>query len=54
MAQQLASGGVLLLSGLLEQDFKEIRAAAGNNHFGIKRRLDRENWICLELGKINS
>jgi ribosomal protein L11 methyltransferase len=53
MAQQLTNQGVLLVSGLLEQDFEDTRQQAENSNFTIVRQLKRENWICMELKKTN-
>ncbi len=53
LRQQLAIGGVLLVSGLLELDFEDIRREAVRNHFSIARQLSKENWLCLQLHKTN-
>jgi ribosomal protein L11 methyltransferase len=53
MRQQLTTGGVLLLSGLLEADFGEINENAEKTGFSVVRRISRENWICLGLEKTN-
>ncbi|MBO9572376.1 MAG: 50S ribosomal protein L11 methyltransferase, partial [Chitinophagaceae bacterium] len=48
---QLGNDGVLLLSGLLEEDEAEIMQAAGNYGFKFINRLKRENWLCLKFEK---
>jgi ribosomal protein L11 methyltransferase len=49
MTQHLSGDGVILLSGLLEQDFEDIEKAAAGEQFLIRRKLTRANWICLQL-----
>lgn len=45
--RQLADGGLLVLSGLLEEDEPDILAKAG--HFPLSKlgKKSRNNWICL-------
>jgi ribosomal protein L11 methyltransferase len=48
--QQLAPGGVILLSGLLEDDFEDIENQAKKNHLSITLRMTKSTWICLKVG----
>jgi ribosomal protein L11 methyltransferase len=45
--QYLREQGVLLLSGLLEGDFEEIRQEAARNQILISERTAIGSWICL-------
>jgi ribosomal protein L11 methyltransferase len=49
--QQLEQGGVILLSGLLHEDFDDIEKEVLKNDLTIIERLTRSNWICLKLTK---
>jgi ribosomal protein L11 methyltransferase len=49
MQQQLTSQGVLLLSGLLEQDCEGMKHEAEKNNLEIVDMLSKETWICLKL-----
>lgn len=49
MQQQLQPQGVLLLSGLLEQDFEDIDQGVKKNNLILVEKLSKENWICLKL-----
>ena len=51
IGQQLEQGGVILLSGLLHEDFEDIEKEALRNELAITERLARGNWICLKLAK---
>jgi len=51
MGQQLAAGGVILLSGLLEDDFKDIEDEAIKLKYSISVRMTKGAWICLKLEK---
>ena len=51
IGQQLEEGGVILLSGLLHEDFEDIEREALKNELTITERLARGNWICLKLAK---
>lgn len=51
IGQQLEKGGVILLSGLLHEDFEDIEKEALKNGLAITERMARGNWICLKLGK---
>jgi ribosomal protein L11 methyltransferase len=48
-SKQLVPNGVLLLSGLLKDDEKEILKAATINKISKKRKIEEQNWICLEM-----
>lgn len=45
----LRPGGILLLSGLLEEDEADIRAAAGNFTLVAGRKTTKNNWISLRF-----
>jgi ribosomal protein L11 methyltransferase len=51
MKQQLNNGGVILLSGLLREDFQDIENESLKNGLPISERLNEGNWICLKLTK---
>ena len=51
MKQQLKAGGVILLSGLLCDDFQDIENEALKNELPISERLSEGSWICLKLVK---
>ncbi|HEX9510139.1 MAG TPA: 50S ribosomal protein L11 methyltransferase [Puia sp.] len=51
IGQQLNGGGVILLSGLLHEDFDDIEKEALKNDLPISERMTRGNWICLKLTK---
>jgi ribosomal protein L11 methyltransferase len=47
--RQLAPGGVVLLSGLLKDDEEEIVKQAIKYHLKLKKKIETDNWICLEM-----
>lgn len=49
MGQQLKKGGVILLSGLLHEDFQDIENESLKNDLPISERLNEGSWICLKL-----
>ena len=49
MAKKVTQDGVILLSGLLRDDEKEIYSAAGKNNLIIQNKMENGNWICLKL-----
>jgi ribosomal protein L11 methyltransferase len=51
LEQQLAPGGVILLSGLLENDFEDIENEALKNNLPISVRMTKGAWICLKAEK---
>jgi ribosomal protein L11 methyltransferase len=51
LGQQLASGGVILLSGLLIDDSEDIDYEAVKNNISISVRMTKGNWICLKAEK---
>lgn len=51
MGQHLAKGGVILLSGLLEDDYKDIESEAVKQDLYLSERMSKGAWICLRLGK---
>jgi ribosomal protein L11 methyltransferase len=48
IGQQLEQGGVILLSGLLHEDFDDIDREALKNGLVITERMEKGNWICLK------
>jgi ribosomal protein L11 methyltransferase len=51
LGQQLKAGGVILLSGLLENDFEDIENEALKNNLPISVRMTKGPWICLKAEK---
>jgi ribosomal protein L11 methyltransferase len=51
MGQQLKKGGVILLSGLLHEDFQDVENESLKNDLPISERLNEGSWICLKLAK---
>jgi ribosomal protein L11 methyltransferase len=51
MKQQLKKGGVILLSGLLVDDFEDVENESLKNDLPISERLNEGSWICLKLIK---
>jgi len=49
MGQHLGMGGVILLSGLLEDDYKDIENEATRNNFSISVRTTKGAWICVKM-----
>jgi ribosomal protein L11 methyltransferase len=49
--QQIAPQGVILLSGLLQDDQAEIEREAFTHDLLISDRMTKGNWICLKAGK---
>ena len=51
MGQHLAEGGVILMSGLLEDDYQDIENEAAKINYSISVRMTKGAWICLKLEK---
>ena len=51
MAQQLNSGGVILMSGLWQDDCEDIENQAAKNNLSVSDRVTRGSWCCLKLEK---
>lgn len=47
LVSSLKKNGILLLSGLLENDEDDILAAASNYQLSLVKKLQRNGWICL-------
>jgi ribosomal protein L11 methyltransferase len=47
--QHLKSGGVVIMSGLLSGDRKDIEAAAAKEMLKVEEQKDRQNWIALRI-----
>ena len=52
IGQQLAPGGVILLSGLLTDDIENIENEAVKNNLTVTLRMTNGGWICLESEKM--
>jgi len=51
MGQQLTHGGVILLSGLLEDDFQDIEKEGIRNGLTVFGRMQNGSWICCTAEK---
>jgi ribosomal protein L11 methyltransferase len=51
LAQQLAPGGVIMLSGLLQDDSEDIENEATKNNLSVSNWMTKGSWICLKTGK---
>jgi ribosomal protein L11 methyltransferase len=51
MGQQLKFGGVILMSGLLQEDLEDIEIEAVNRKLSVSTRTARGSWICLKMEK---
>ena len=51
IGQHLKPGGVILFSGLLQDDENDIRKAAAGNNISISERMTKGSWICLKAEK---
>jgi ribosomal protein L11 methyltransferase len=51
LTQHLAEGGVILLSGLLQDDAEEIENEAAKNNLSVSGLMTKGSWICLKTGK---
>jgi ribosomal protein L11 methyltransferase len=51
MRQQLEAGGVILMSGLLKEDFEDIENEAGSCNLSVSDRMTRGSWIGLKMEK---
>jgi ribosomal protein L11 methyltransferase len=49
--QQLRVGGVILMSGLLQDDFEDIENQAAINDLSISGQITKGSWICLKIEK---
>jgi ribosomal protein L11 methyltransferase len=47
--QHLTTGGVVLMSGLLSGDQRDIEMAAAKSGLEVIDRKEQENWLCLKL-----
>lgn len=48
----LRQGGKLLLSGLLVTDEEDIVTACQKHSLKLQRKVERNNWICLQLDRL--
>lgn len=51
MGQQLKDRGVILVSGLLHEDFEDIENEAKSHQLSVSARMARGSWICLKMEK---
>jgi ribosomal protein L11 methyltransferase len=51
IAQQLKQGGVILMSGLLMEDFEDIDNQAKKNNLSVSARTAKGIWSCLKMEK---
>jgi ribosomal protein L11 methyltransferase len=51
LRQQLSPGGVVLLSGLLEDDFEDIENEAIRNGLAVSEKMTKAPWICMKTGR---
>jgi ribosomal protein L11 methyltransferase len=51
IAQQLKQGGVILMSGLLVEDFEDIDNQAKKNNLSVSARTAKGSWSCLKMEK---
>jgi ribosomal protein L11 methyltransferase len=51
MGQQLKDGGVILMSGLLHEDFEDVENEAESRELSVSVRMTRGSWICLKMEK---
>jgi ribosomal protein L11 methyltransferase len=52
MRQQLKAGGVIVMSGLLLEDFEDIENQAEGCRLSVSGRMTRGSWICLLMEKV--
>jgi ribosomal protein L11 methylase PrmA len=52
MRQQLKAGGVILMSGLLHEDFEDIENEAGSCKLSVSGQMTGGSWICLKMEKV--
>ena len=51
LVQHLAQGGVILLSGLLQDDSEDIENEAIKNNLSVSNWMMKGSWICLKTEK---
>jgi ribosomal protein L11 methyltransferase len=51
MQQQLKAGGVIVMSGLLQEDFEDIENEAESWNLSVSTRMTRGSWISLRMEK---
>jgi ribosomal protein L11 methyltransferase len=51
IGQQLGEGGVILMSGLLQDDFEDIENQVVINGLSLSERMTEGSWICLKIEK---
>ena len=48
-ATALKDGGVVLLSGLLQEHVDEVEMIGISNHLYLEKKCESDRWICLEM-----
>ena len=51
LVQHLEEDGVILLSGLLQDDAEDIENEAAKNNLSVSGKITKGSWICLKTGK---
>jgi ribosomal protein L11 methyltransferase len=51
LVQHLAEGGVIILSGLLQDDSEDIENEAIKNNLSVSNWMTKGSWICLKAEK---
>jgi ribosomal protein L11 methyltransferase len=51
LVQHLEEHGVILLSGLLQDDAEDIENEAAKNNLSVSGKITKGSWICLKTGK---
>lgn len=51
LSERLHPNGIILLSGILNDDQDIVTDAFRMEHLYLKQQLERENWVCLRLEK---
>jgi ribosomal protein L11 methyltransferase len=49
LAKQMSTGGVLLVSGILEDDIDEILTESRKLTLQLIYKIEKDNWLCLRL-----
>jgi ribosomal protein L11 methyltransferase len=53
-AAQLSDNGVLLLSGMLQEDEQGIVKSAEKNQLTLNKKIVTEQWLCLKMSRVNN
>jgi ribosomal protein L11 methyltransferase len=47
--KQLTPNGIILFSGLLQDDEEDILKSANNKKLKLKKKIEVEKWICMKM-----